>query len=351
MRCLLILCIAAAAIPTHAASFDCAKASTPQERTICASPRLSDLDSQMAAAYRVLLDAIPTELRGQVRNDQRDWLRATYLYCGYGTQFISLESCLFDAFSHRTGELKTMFVKHGGVAFLWHSVHFVHADTGSLAENDRSRGVPAVTTLDAFWPQALSSDPAWQAWNRAIEAQARNMASQGLAKPGDPWNNEKWINGTDNDVIVSVDTVSPTFVATSLQNSWYGHGAAHPNTESFHFNWSLTAARELRADDIFRPGSAWKQLLYDRAMQSLKTQLGPGYPDDQWAPGFMEKILHKLVESPSNWILDSRSLSVDFPPDSVSCHACATDPIQIPWSDLRSDLQPAFNPSVYFRAE
>jgi uncharacterized protein len=45
---LLLLCVATGA---RAASFDCAKASTPDEQAICADPRLSDLDSLSAHAF------------------------------------------------------------------------------------------------------------------------------------------------------------------------------------------------------------------------------------------------------------------------------------------------------------
>jgi hypothetical protein len=65
------------------------------------------------------------------------------------------------------------------VPFLWNSVHFTQPDTGDEASSDAERGAPQYSTLDAEWPQALSSDPDWQAWNRAIELEARDLASQG----------------------------------------------------------------------------------------------------------------------------------------------------------------------------
>lgn len=60
---------------THvqAASFDCARAGKATEREICASPALSRLDEQMAAAYRRALAV--THRRTRVADDQRSWLR------------------------------------------------------------------------------------------------------------------------------------------------------------------------------------------------------------------------------------------------------------------------------------
>lgn len=37
--------------PAHAASFDCAKASTPDERAICKTPDISALDSEMGGLW------------------------------------------------------------------------------------------------------------------------------------------------------------------------------------------------------------------------------------------------------------------------------------------------------------
>ena len=39
-------------IPVFAASFDCAKASTPHEKLICANPALSDADTQLGDVYK-----------------------------------------------------------------------------------------------------------------------------------------------------------------------------------------------------------------------------------------------------------------------------------------------------------
>ena len=65
--------LAFAPIHAHAASFDCMKATSAVERTICANPRLSRLDEELATAFRAMLGTVanPDALRGR----QRDWLR------------------------------------------------------------------------------------------------------------------------------------------------------------------------------------------------------------------------------------------------------------------------------------
>ena len=88
-----------AASPALSASFNCAKAGTPDEKAICASRTLSDLDVQMATLYGVRMQ-IPMLMgeRGAAQDEQRAWLgqRGT---CG-GNQ-----ACLIQSYQQRIGEL------------------------------------------------------------------------------------------------------------------------------------------------------------------------------------------------------------------------------------------------------
>ncbi|MBT3217972.1 MAG: DUF1311 domain-containing protein [Proteobacteria bacterium] len=60
---------------TWAASFDCAKAATPVEKLVCDSPELSQLDDDLGANYRGLLDATEKDERHPIRSQQKEWLR------------------------------------------------------------------------------------------------------------------------------------------------------------------------------------------------------------------------------------------------------------------------------------
>jgi uncharacterized protein len=57
----------------HAASFDCAQASTAVERTICAHPRLSRLDEELATAFTAMLGNVANP--AALRERQREWLK------------------------------------------------------------------------------------------------------------------------------------------------------------------------------------------------------------------------------------------------------------------------------------
>jgi uncharacterized protein len=58
-----------------APSFDCAKASTRVERMICDNPRIAQLDSELADAYRIALrDAPWASANRRIREEQKAWV-------------------------------------------------------------------------------------------------------------------------------------------------------------------------------------------------------------------------------------------------------------------------------------
>ena len=56
----------------HAASFDCAKAATSVEKTICGDDKLSQLDSDLSVAYKHVLETAPN--KQLLIHEQRQWI-------------------------------------------------------------------------------------------------------------------------------------------------------------------------------------------------------------------------------------------------------------------------------------
>lgn len=87
-------------LPLHAASFDCAKASTPDERAVCADPALSALDSEMGALwYSYSRVQLMMGASGARRDDARAFLAARSK-CGADV------SCLGTLYRQRNATLK-----------------------------------------------------------------------------------------------------------------------------------------------------------------------------------------------------------------------------------------------------
>ncbi len=64
---------------SHAASFDCTKASTLVEKTICSDAKLSELDSQLMQSYKKALASSPDA--SGVKSAQREWLSGVRNKC------------------------------------------------------------------------------------------------------------------------------------------------------------------------------------------------------------------------------------------------------------------------------
>jgi len=102
------------------ASFNCSKASTSVEKTICASKALSSLDEQLAKAYESVI--LSSDHPDVVKRHQKDWLRNIRDKCRD-------ETCLKSAYEHRLAQLaatkpaewKTFRVTDLGIEFSYPS--------------------------------------------------------------------------------------------------------------------------------------------------------------------------------------------------------------------------------------
>jgi uncharacterized protein len=109
----LICCVALGVTggPGRAAgpSFDCNKASTPNERMICADGQLRELDLELTRSYRGLLDMVSSSEGAAIRDVQRAWLQDRQ-NCGSDYQ------CTIGAYATRTRQLQSQIANAGGPA-------------------------------------------------------------------------------------------------------------------------------------------------------------------------------------------------------------------------------------------
>jgi uncharacterized protein len=104
-----VLILALAPI-AHAASFDCEKASTSDEKAICADRGLNDKDVTMALLYSIDRRFMGMGARGALMDNQSAWLRSRRA-CGAGRE------CLNALYDQRIGVLRKFIdervVTHG----------------------------------------------------------------------------------------------------------------------------------------------------------------------------------------------------------------------------------------------
>ena len=87
----------------NAASFDCDKASKPDEKAICADHSLNDADVRMTTMFDLAIDMVAMGERDSLRAAQKTWLE----------QRTSCEgdiACLNAAYDRRVTDLRKHFV-------------------------------------------------------------------------------------------------------------------------------------------------------------------------------------------------------------------------------------------------
>lgn len=104
LAALVIAALALPALPAGAASFDCSKASHPDEVAICSNLSLNDQDVEMATLYQTLLPLLAMGSSGATRDAQKAWL-ARRQACGANV------ACLSAAYADRIATLKAEFAR------------------------------------------------------------------------------------------------------------------------------------------------------------------------------------------------------------------------------------------------
>jgi uncharacterized protein YecT (DUF1311 family) len=327
----------------HAASFDCSKAKTAQEKAICASPQLSAADDQMAAAYKEWLAAAQPAWADGIRQNQLAWLRQRDANCPADDADNPIAKCLNDMYLLRTDELLHMVQQFSGMTFVSESITLTAPDPPSSLPPDVTEITPGFGTLQASWPQASSTAPQWTAWNAALVPAMIQVANADQETSAHEWKDIVQ-PAVDRGLNATVNRLNSQWVSVTIVDSYDGHGA-HPVENSTEFNWMLGPGRPLKPEDIFQPNSGWEKWMEQRLdgylHQALDATSNGNY--QTWFPqGNAAQVLQTIVTNPGDWKLEPDGLTLFFQPYQVACYACTPDPLTITWSDLRGYLQPGF---------
>ena len=233
LRCLVLLAVAPA---IHAASFDCSKAHTKIEKTICSDPKLSAADEQMAASYKTTIAntgraLIPVK---DLQTDQVAWLTLIQSRCDSA-------GCLANAYRDR-------------VRTLQNNSNYSDAPLPKGAEmSDQSLG-----DLGSF-PQIHSPSyhPGVELYNSLVRRAVYDMRHRYGADKCDFEFDASIVGGR---------------VATSYARIAVAAGGAHPVPMRVTVNVDLNNAREIALADLFAPGSAYFSLIARLTLADLKKQ-------------------------------------------------------------------------------
>lgn len=315
-----------------AASFDCAKAATSFEKAICSDDKLSQADSDMAAAYKAAMAGLSEAAAGVTKEGQKSWLLYAQRSCtpkGEPTPkpySSDAKGCLQQTYEQRITALKTV-TRVNGLMVYAEQYYSVYPDTQSDSDfNHPASHDVSIAQIDGVNEEAAKIN--------ALLDQIYTKDVSGL-QPKTQRNS----SGDDDDVTISDSSHSITISAVTpglmsfADDSWmYPHGAAHGSAFAGNLHYLRPAGRWLEAADIFR-GEGWQKAIAGLAARDLKKQLEDAYMGEDGA-------LPDLVKDPSRWSFTPDKLTIVFQQYEVGPYSAGQPTVEIPWKSLTKWLTP-----------
>jgi uncharacterized protein len=334
MACLTRFCVLLAPVfllspsASHAASFDCAKASEAHERLICADPALSKQDEEMARLFAAARQGLSEEGKRLLTAGQRSWIAFLHKLCPVLPAAAKEEAataghdCVSGEYDSRIDALKRAQTMSGPFRFM--RVESFEARKGSA--DDETANHPGIDERQRAIPRidAPASAEASR-WNERVAAFASKLAGKPDMEEGD---DDTWLD-------YEIAFASPALISVAFTLSIYGHGAAHPLSAGAVFNFLFAAGEAFKPADLFDAKAGWQGFLAKRCFEDLKRQDVLGDPPD--FPGTPDG-LKEMVADPGRWQLDAKGLTVKFNIYEVAPYAAGPQEVAIPWQELKPYL-------------
>ena len=299
MKALLAIAAALLAPALHAASFDCAKASTRVEKAICASPALGKLDEDVAAAYAAARAGLDDTWRARLLRSQREWLASRVP-----------SAQLADDLDRRLRILQGSRVSVGGVPFLRLS-----DDARPMYVLGNAPGAPAYNQwVDSIWLAAVGETTEIRQGTDACPSGRRDDCEA---------------DSTARAYATSVP--SPGLLSVSEKVISYEQGAAHPEVDLKVHDWWLSRAGRVRLDDIFT-GAGWKPVIAKAARAIVKKE------NDRLQ---VDADAIDSVATIDDWKLTATALVFTMDGYQFNLGRGLWE-VEVPWKDFGASLRPEF---------
>ena len=292
-----------------AASFDCAKASSPREKAICGDDDLSASDEIMAALYAGDRARMSEVAATRLRDSQLSWLRFLDKACPKGKP-----DCLKPWYRDRLKFLSHTVTEKGTRTFLTFDEW-----TFIAPEKEGKEEMPGANRMQYREKMSFAIDKP--------ESEGDKAFNKLVAGETDLW------NGFDGEVERStwfkLNEATPDFVSLDIFRWEFHVGAAHGFGAATHVNFRLDKARPLQVKDIFAT-DGWQKVLAQHSADGFHKILGDDYALFDEAP----ETIDKMVRDPENWVVTQAGLGVNYPVYSVGPYAIGDHTVTTPWKDL-----------------
>ena len=313
------------AAPAAAASFDCAAASGPVARAVCADPALSAADERMASLYAERRAELSADGQRRLRQSQRSWERFVRTVCPQSGPIAAArrerpQDCLGRAYEARVADLQSTLQRIGPFRFLFLRGYGAAPDAREYIFGS----YPGFTVRTVSEPR-IDGDgsPAAARWNAFIAKTAR-------IEPSRPETDAP--PRADRIEEIKIVFASRDLISARLIRVADVHGSTRPARSEAMLHYLFARARPMTPYDLFRPGSGWERVLAERSRAELEGTLGLEFRRGAIA------IVEHTVRTPRSWTLEASGLTIRFPPEVLFDYALEGPRVTIPWSELRRYL-------------
>jgi uncharacterized protein len=301
--------------PIQAASFDCSKAKSPFEKTICTDPEISTFDETLANSYNNAKKMLSDEGKRILSESQNRWLHfvndVCFKYKNDRDVNSSSSHCVELMYRGRISDMKTAAIQIGPFMFSRIDYYF------SKSDDEFRRPFQGQTSYPRIDNPLSESQKKWN----AVMASKSNAEGEG------------WCDEGSCDVYIGFEVKSATETIISTQRTeWmYGHGNHHGIGRAKGMTYILKPELHLlTASDLFAPDKSWETFLTDKCYSALEIK----------AQG--TKINRDLVEDvatdASEWYLTNKALVIYISPSEILAFGAGSTVVTIPWKELQPFL-------------
>jgi uncharacterized protein YecT (DUF1311 family) len=302
----------------HAASFDCATATSREAQAICQLPGLSDMDARIATAYAAALQRLTPAGQRILKETQDQWSEAMIAGCApVRDDPDKLPACLERPYKMRLYDLTDPISTIGDFTFL------------------RVSAYAFVPCLDEFGCDAAFGGGYVHASHPGIDAPANDQIRQ--------WNRlvldklPPLAGALQPNTNVTLDFeiagVSADMISVRFDLREYSHRASHGSAFVFGLNTILSTGRQIAAGDLFVDKTPWQDYLYRQAARQARASLGAQ------AGQIMPEVIHDIVNKPERWAITPAGLAILFAPNDLGFYTETPRAAVIPWADLKPFLR------------
>jgi len=294
---------------SFSASFDCKKAATAFEKAVCADPKVSKLDEDLAAGYNKAIAALSKDGQKILRDGQRRWLSYANDFClKYKND---QQNCLELVYERRIQDMDTAAKKIGPFVFSRIDYFYVKDDPDF---GRPSQGETSYPRIDNPTTEALKK------WNSVMAPVTAN---------GDYGDEETGCDNFDGFTIISA---TDSMISAELTNWMFGHGAAHgyggTNGKIYILKPDL---HPFKTEDLFSDSTNWRNFVNKRCIEAAGDLIKP---EDR-------EQYKDLGTDPSTWSFTHEGLAINIGAGSVLGPMDEYKSTTIRWSDLKPYLAPS----------